>query len=84
VRIEHFDPVAERHDRLMQSGEKPAPIRFRYHQMIAMSPAKSHIFVRRIDLSGLEDAFETMRLCFAAEKSEDTGKIIRMDELPTA
>ena len=31
-----------------------------------------------------EDAFETMRLCFAAEKSEDTGKIIRMDELPTA
>ena len=31
-----------------------------------------------------EDAFETMRLCFAAEKSEDTGKIICMDELPTA
>ena len=31
-----------------------------------------------------EDAFETMRLCFAAEKSEDTEKIIRMDELPTA
>ena len=84
MRIEHFDPVAERHDRLMQSGEKPAPIRFRDHQMVAMGPAESNILVRGIDLFGLKDAFETMRLCFAAEKSEDTGKIIRMDELPTA
>ena len=28
------------------------------------------------------DAFATMQLCFAAERSEDTGRIIRLDELP--
>ena len=27
------------------------------------------------------DAFETMKLCFAAEKSENEGRIVRMDEL---
>ena len=29
-----------------------------------------------------EDAYQTMRLCFAAGESEATGKIIRMDDLP--
>ncbi len=29
-----------------------------------------------------EDAFATMQLCFAAERSEDTGRIIRLDDLP--
>jgi predicted dehydrogenase len=28
------------------------------------------------------DAYETMRLCFAAERSADTGRIVRLDELP--
>ena len=28
------------------------------------------------------DAFATMLLCFAAERSEDTGRIIRLDDLP--
>lgn len=29
-----------------------------------------------------EDAYQTMRFCFAAGLSEDTGRIVRMDELP--
>ncbi len=28
-----------------------------------------------------EDAYDTMRLCFAAERSEDTGRIVMMDEI---
>ena len=28
-----------------------------------------------------EDAYDSMRLCFAAERSEDTGRIIMMDEI---
>ena len=28
-----------------------------------------------------EDAYETMKLCFAAERSEDTGRIVRLDEM---
>ncbi|MBO4631627.1 MAG: Gfo/Idh/MocA family oxidoreductase [Lentisphaeria bacterium] len=28
-----------------------------------------------------EDAYRTMQLCFAAERSEDTGRIVRLDEM---
>ena len=33
-------------------------------------------------MTAARDAYDTMRLCFAAERSADTGRIMRLDEIP--
>jgi predicted dehydrogenase len=57
------------------------------HHYFHNTETQTHDIVRRV-VEGLppqtpaRDAYETTRLCFAAEASADTGKIVRLDELP--
>lgn len=46
---------------------------------------QTHDIVRRVaaglpPMTPARDAFETMRLCFAADESADTGRVVRLDE----
>lgn len=56
------------------------------HHYFHNTETQTHDIVRRV-VEGLppatpaRDAYETMRLCFAAEQSADTGRIVRLDEL---
>lgn len=89
--------VFGRHMHRWEFGDAPDTMTSDWVEDLTWDPAEDHLYyhntldqtkdiVRRVaeglpPMTPARDAFETMRLCFAAEKSAEEGRVVKLEEI---